>query len=140
MPSFAGKLQELAAEQESEVKLRRFAKQVSNSSLNLHAELRKFDQQRYGALDMSQFKRAMQSLTIAVNEEDIKPLFQEGVMPQSKGQSLDMKYFVEKVNVAAKSKPQPSFLSDASKTADKTQSRIGRGIGKPQTAQSTSGG
>ena len=33
--SFATKLQELAVETDSEVKLRRFAKQVSNASINL---------------------------------------------------------------------------------------------------------
>ena len=85
----------MAAETESEVKLRRFAKSIGHQGLNLRSELMQYDLTRSGKLDSAQFKRAMKQLSIAMTDAEIKELFEMGRGRGEKAQHLDIKSFTD---------------------------------------------
>ena len=127
---FHTKLTELAQETEQEVKLRRFAKSVSNQGLNLRAELSQYDRNRKGELDQVQFKRAMKQLSIPLSDPEIKELFEVGTqlsLNSAAGQ-LEISAFANKVTEVQRSKPLPAYLNAAAKPGAKVGSRIGQGV------------
>ena len=59
IPNLISKLNELAAETDGELKMRRFAKMVGNQGINLRTELCQYDSQGTGLMSLLQFKRSM---------------------------------------------------------------------------------
>ena len=57
----------------------------------------------------------MKQLTIALTDEEIDLLFAAGELPDQRNY-LDIKTFCDKVSVALKAKPLPTFLATAPKT------------------------
>ncbi len=66
-------------------------------------------------MDKKLFARAMKQLSIALSDEEIDHLFAAGELPDQRGY-LDIKHFINKVSMAQKSKPLPTFLASAPKT------------------------
>ena len=95
IPNFCSKLQELAAETEAEVKLRRFAKSIGHQGLNLKSELSQYDTTRSGKLDSVQFKRVMKQLSIAMTDPEIKELFETGDSQRGPKGHLDIASFCQ---------------------------------------------
>ena len=94
--------------------MRRFAKTIGHQGVNLRAELSNFDA-RNGKLDKVQFKKAIKQLSVGMSDAEIDILFGVAEMDGL----LDIKEFLNQVQISAKSKPLPSQNQSAVKPNSK---------------------
>ena len=72
---FIDKLYSVAVETESDIILRRLAKGLSGSDINLRQEMQRNDTSGAGRLDKAAFKKCLKQLSIAVTDSEIQKLF-----------------------------------------------------------------
>jgi hypothetical protein len=98
----------------------------------MRAKLNDFDQQKKGTLNLTQFKKAIKSLSFAMNDTEIEGLYKasdfalEPEMHNPSQVKLDVRKFCELIARVSKEKPVPSFVSNSVKPGNKV-SRGGTG-------------
>ena len=122
IPAFSNKVNDLAQETPQEQCLRRFGGTVGRQALNLRSSLQMFETSQAGRLDSAQFKKAMKHMAIALSDADIETLFSSAEVQPG---ILDVKTFLNKVQVASKAKAPP-LAKSAVKPDSKVQSKIGQ--------------
>ena len=91
---FIDKLHSLAAESEVEVIIRRMARTIVHTDINLKSEMLRYDLQNEGCLSKMNFKKCMKQQSISVTDQELAKIIKEMGNPD---ESIDIKKFCAEI-------------------------------------------